>query len=345
MVKRWFQTISAISIREIGMVTKCRQFALAGMSVLLLFAVNLTGSSSIAWGTVVQTNESSLESELAYPVIATDLINAGQPTLASVVHFDFVGSQEASADNLNNGSPGISAFVPDNNGYTAATATTAIDVGGILYAEWTSTYFLNLSGAPLGYDITRMQSISGWPDQRSSQRYEALVSVVGDASFTTLGEFKFLSPVFIGTNSTRITLTDSSGVLASGVDAIKFYFLVGGFDGTEKELLYREMDVFGTPTVPPQGVPGDYNNNGIVDGADYVVWRKGTNPLPNEVTGVTPGSNTPEDYDAWRAKFGNTSGSGSGLSAGAVPEPTGAVPMFSVAVGALLLRSRRGRGV
>ena len=72
------------------------------------------------------------------------------------------------------------------------------------------------------------------------------------------------------------------------------------------------------------GVPGDYNNNGVVDGADYVVWRKGVQPLPNEVAGVTPGSTTPEDYDAWRARFGNTSGSGAGNGlAGnqAVPEP------------------------
>ena len=26
--------------------------------------------------------------------------------------------------------------------------------------------------------------------------------------------------------------------------------------------------------IGPQGVPGDYNDNGVVDGADYVLWRK-----------------------------------------------------------------------
>jgi hypothetical protein len=65
------------------------------------------------------------------------------------------------------------------------------------------------------------------------------------------------------------------------------------------------------------GVAGDYNGNGVVDAADYVLWRNG-GPLQNEVPGVTPGSVTPEDYDAWRARFGNNSGSGSG---DAVPEP------------------------
>ena len=88
------------------------------------------------------------------------------------------------------------------------------------------------------------------------------------------------------------------------------------------------------------GVPGDYNNNGVVDSADYVVWRNG-GPLQNEVSGVTPGSVTPEDYAAWRARFGNTSGSGSGLSAGAVPEPAAILlVIFGAVIGALARRKR-----
>jgi formylglycine-generating enzyme len=74
------------------------------------------------------------------------------------------------------------------------------------------------------------------------------------------------------------------------------------------------------------GVPGDYNNNGVVDMADYVMWREhlGTTfQLPNEVSGTTPGTVTQEDYAAWRARFGNTSGAGSGksLQGTSVPEP------------------------
>jgi hypothetical protein len=89
-------------------------------------------------------------------------------------------------------------------------------------------------------------------------------------------------------------------------------------------------------------VQGDYNGNGVVDGADYVIWRKGVAPLPNEVPGVTDGITTPEDYDAWRARFGNTSGSGSGLGTAAVPEPT-AVALLIIGVAALAADRRTSK--
>jgi hypothetical protein len=68
-------------------------------------------------------------------------------------------------------------------------------------------------------------------------------------------------------------------------------------------------------TTPVVGVQGDYNNNGIVDAADYVLWRNG-GPLQNEVD--TVGTVNEADYNAWRARFGNTSNPGAGS---AVPEP------------------------
>jgi hypothetical protein len=82
-------------------------------------------------------------------------------------------------------------------------------------------------------------------------------------------------------------------------------------------------------------VPGDYNNNGTVDAADYVLWRKG-GPLANEVD--TPGTVNEADYTEWRARFGNTSGSGLASSFAfppsapnaAVPEPASLILVVSV---------------
>ena len=59
-------------------------------------------------------------------------------------------------------------------------------------------------------------------------------------------------------------------------------------------------------------VPGDFNDDDVVNGQDYVVWRNGL--------GTTY---TPSDYNAWRSHFGQTAGSGAvmGGESVAVPEP------------------------
>ena len=61
-----------------------------------------------------------------------------------------------------------------------------------------------------------------------------------------------------------------------------------------------------------------------------LLWRNG-GPLQNEVD--NPGTVNAADYSAWRARFGNTAGSGSVL-AGGVPEP-GNFVYFVTAIGCL----------
>jgi hypothetical protein len=89
------------------------------------------------------------------------------------------------------------------------------------------------------------------------------------------------------------------------------------------------------------GPTGDYNRNGVVDAADYVVWRKNmntTNALPNDLIGGTIG---PAHYDQWRAHFGQTAGTGSSTVANAaVPEPSTLVMLVLAAVGVCSRRRR-----
>jgi hypothetical protein len=74
------------------------------------------------------------------------------------------------------------------------------------------------------------------------------------------------------------------------------------------------------------GVLGDYNNDGSVDAADYVLWRNG-GPLANESD--MPGTVNEADYTFWRSRFGATSGSGATLDAASVPEPTSTAVVLS----------------
>ena len=72
----------------------------------------------------------------------------------------------------------------------------------------------------------------------------------------------------------------------------------------------------------PAPTPGDYNQNGVVDAADYTLWRDNlgtTNVLPNDALGGTIGQG---QYTQWKTNFGNTNGTGSTSS---VPEPASLV--------------------
>jgi hypothetical protein len=70
---------------------------------------------------------------------------------------------------------------------------------------------------------------------------------------------------------------------------------------------------------------GDYNGNGVVDAADYVVWRDtlGQTGVGLAADGNRNGSIDANDFTVWRSHFGQVAGSGSGAgqSASEVPEP------------------------
>lgn len=114
----------------------------------------------------------------------------------------------------------------------------------------------------------------------------------------------------------------SSNQLQHTFDRLGFY--VGNLEADRAA--FSDLDVTYYP-----GVPGDYNSNGVVDAADYVLWRRAMTDssvfLNNE--GVSPTTADQADYEFWRSRFGATTplGSGSGAAANhaSVPEPNGVV--------------------
>jgi beta-glucanase (GH16 family) len=96
---------------------------------------------------------------------------------------------------------------------------------------------------------------------------------------------------------------------------------------------------------PQSGLSGDYNDDGQVDAADYVIWRRtlGESGIGLPADGSGNGSVGPEDYDVWTANLGSSVLPAAAIIAVQVPEPTTEVPM---AVSLMLIYAQRiGRTV
>lgn len=91
----------------------------------------------------------------------------------------------------------------------------------------------------------------------------------------------------------------------------------------------------------PVGTPGDYNNDGTVNAADYTVWRDHLDSsfelLNRDPT--NSGNVNQQDYTFWASQFGL--GGGSGAAAMGVPEPA-AIALLAAALPLALFRRRAG---
>ena len=129
----------------------------------------------------------------------------------------------------------------------------------------------------------------------------------GDGDMLDVAEvLTYADPVFsLMDGPVGMAAYDGGGFLLadSNNDQVK---LVRDVNGDNDALDLGEVVLFATGINAPAdivaltfGLPGDYNNDGTVDAADYVVWRKN--------------DGTQGGYDTWRANFGQPlPGSGSG---------------------------------
>jgi hypothetical protein len=130
-------------------------------------------------------------------------------------------------------------------------------------------------------------------------------------------DFGFKTEYVVTTEMVGQTLTFEIGTREpyGVIDGFLFIQVENPYPMNDLLDLYTQEDL--DEGILPQPIDGDYNNNGTVDAADYVLWRK--NP------GAFGGD--PAGYNTWRTNFGRTSGSSAVLSGGAVPEP-GAILLF-----------------
>ena len=115
-----------------------------------------------------------------------------------------------------------------------------------------STLIYTLTNSALGFTLTNITVYGGWANNgRDQQAYTISYSTVtAPANFILLGTVNYTPAIGSGVQSaTRVTMTSSSGVLASNVAALKFDFTSppseNGYCG------YAAITVFGTPSLAP----------------------------------------------------------------------------------------------
>ncbi len=197
----------------------------------------------------------------------------------------------------------------------------------------------------IGYDPANpsyMNYIRWDPQTASVLSLEGTVTIVNGV-VTSIDLESTIEFQFMVLENTLITEPGTFKITGNRFDGYVQY-VVPNTEG--KRLIWDFAGTLTTVTLPGALI-GDYNNNGAVDAADYVVWRKalGTNyDLPNRAPGIT-GDASPADFTAWRANFGNTAAaaaSGAAHTFSVVPEPTGLslVVAATVFLGGMLSQGR-----
>ena len=101
------------------------------------------------------------------------------------------------------------------------------------------------------------------------------------------------------------------------------------FEDAYLEVAFTLIDNIKVSTIDAPGVNADFNGNGTVDAADYVVWRKNSGLMggaaQSQGDANADGNVDSDDYDFWRAAFGNPVPGGGLGSATGVPEPGSAL--------------------
>lgn len=120
------------------------------------------------------------------------------------------------------------------------------------------------------------------------------------------------------------------GRYTASLDAVEAFVVPEGYVVNSIDANVVDNVYLGPINPVTGGIDGDYNFDGLVDAADYTVWRDAFetgNALPND---TTPSSVTIDDYDVWVAHYGSpipctTTGT-------SIPEPSALLLVISFSI-------------
>lgn len=218
-----------------------------------------------------------------------------------------------------------------NGNQSAATGLTTVSAGGTLGGTGTLGGGLTNSGIVNPGNGVGTLTVNGNVTMAADSRWvvELLgstadrLTINGNLDLSATGNI--LDVLDLGKTGSSWVIATYTGTLTGIFESITSGYTVDYGTGTNSQITLMAA----------AGLAGDYNQDGRVNAADYVLWRK--NPAG---FGGNPGG-----YNTWKSNFGAVSGSGTSAtsSSSAVPEPTTAM-LFSLVCLGVLAGWRRWRG-
>ena len=252
------------------------------------------------------------------------LINAQVENYGSMNAIDVVNG-----DVLNQGTlSGVSFNLADLNGTLTGTGPLAyVQINGV-HSPGTSPANVNVTGTyAIGASGTLAVEIGGLTPGTEHDHIQVLpdgmLSPVAQLGGTLAVEFINIGTgLFVPSVGDMFTILTAVNGVTGTFAALDLPTAAGG-RGLTWQVHLNSADV---TLELAFALTGDYNGNGVVDAADYVVWRRSFGQTGPGMAADGDGDTQidDDDYDVWRAHFGQiapSAGSGTAIDHRVVPEP------------------------
>jgi hypothetical protein len=198
---------------------------------------------------------------------------------------------------------GGQAVSPTETDFVSIANSSDFDFFSFTVAEPT---LLDVTLTPLGGNFNQGTEGGAQSVFDANSRNDLNLAVFGPNGSTLLGSANF-------TGSGGIEMISDLELTSAGM-----YFVRVGGSSANVQMYELELSA----ALLAMALPGDYNADGIVNAADYVVWRNSLGQTGASLAADGSGDQIVNlaDYGIWKTNFGRSSSTGSALFV-AVPEP------------------------
>jgi serralysin len=236
---------------------------------------------------------------------ALEKTNAGQGNNTAALAYNLGALTSGGSLAIGSNAVGGQAVSPTETDFVSIANTDDVDFYSFSIAAASA---LDVSLTPLGGTFTQGEQGGSLSSFNASARNDLSFAILGPDGATQLA---FANTAAVG----QVELLSDVQLTTPG------NYFVRVLGSAESVQLYQ-LQLSATALAPV--LPGDFNADGIVDAADYVVWRKTSNQTGAGLAADADFSQSVDasDYQIWRTHFGETLANNSGFTLAGVPEPS-----------------------